>query len=188
MLELQGGQKRPMSSPLLTRRIFSRRLVARRSTKKKSLGVLPPDPSLRGCLGSLQEGDTLVLSSLDRFGGSLQELVKTLEDLRSKGVDFISLAEGIDTTEDQEGLFHVVGALAEFEQALAEERKIFDRQRAQLRGRYGGRPPALKEEDISKVQELMRDPEVLTTWICEHFDISKATLYRYVGPDGKRRK
>jgi DNA invertase Pin-like site-specific DNA recombinase len=59
---------------------------------------------------------------------------------------------------------------------------------ARAQGRVGGRPPALTEEDIPQVQALMREPEVSTRQICERFDISKATLYRYVGPDGERRK
>ena len=56
------------------------------------------------------------------------------------------------------------------------------------RGRVGGRPRALSEKDLPEVQALMKDPDVSTAQICERFEVSKATLYRYVGPDGRRRK
>ncbi len=54
--------------------------------------------------------------------------------------------------------------------------------------RVGGSPPALTEEEIPQVQSLMQNEEASTSDICERFDISRATLYRYVGPDGERRK
>ena len=59
---------------------------------------------------------------------------------------------------------------------------------AREQGRVGGRPPALDEENIPQVQALMQDEEVSTSDICKRFDISRATLYRYVGPDGERRR
>jgi DNA invertase Pin-like site-specific DNA recombinase len=52
----------------------------------------------------------------------------------------------------------------------------------------GSKPRALDEEDIPQVQSLMQNPDVSTAQICERFEISKATLYCYVGPDGKRRR
>ncbi len=58
----------------------------------------------------------------------------------------------------------------------------------QGRGRVGGRPRALSEEDLAQVQVLMKDPDASTAQICERFNVSKATLYRYVAPNGKRRK
>ncbi len=51
----------------------------------------------------------------------------------------------------------------------------------------GPSPRALSEEDLPELQVLMRDPDVPVPRICERFDISKATLYRYVGPNGERR-
>jgi len=57
-------------------------------------------------------------------------------------------------------------------------------ERAAKNGRKGGRHRVLSEEDLPKLQALMRDPEVPVLRICERFGISKATLYRYVGPNG----
>jgi len=101
----------------------------------------------------------------------------------------VSLNEGIDTTTAQGRLtFHIFGALAEFERELAHERTMAGLRAARERGRVGGRPRALNEEDVPELQALMKDPDVSTTGICERFDVSKATLYRYVGSNGERRR
>lgn len=152
-------------------------------------GAAKNRPELEKCMDSLREGDTLVVWRLDRFGRSLKDLVAKMEELEEKGVDFVSLTEGIDTTTAQGRLtFHIFGALAEFERELAHERTMAGLRAARERGRVGGRPRALDEEDIPQLQALMKDPEVSTRQICERFDVSKATLYRYVGPDGERRR
>ena len=96
--------------------------------------------------------------------------------------------ENLDTTSSAGRLqFHIFGALAEFERDLNRERTMAGLRAARARGRTGGRPRALSEEDLPELQALMRDPDVPVRRICERFEISKATLYRYVGPDGERR-
>jgi DNA invertase Pin-like site-specific DNA recombinase len=146
-------------------------------------------PELEKCMASLREGDTLIVWRLDRFGRSLKDLVSKMEELEEKGVDFVSLTEGIDTTTAQGRLtFHIFGALAEFERELAHERTMAGLRAARERGRVGGRPRALDEEDIPQVAALMKDPDVSVSQICDQFEISKPTLYRYVGPNGERRK
>ena len=156
--------------------------------KEKTSGAAKSRPELEKCLDSLREGDALVVWRLDRFGRSLKDLVSKMEALEEKDVDFVSLTEGIDTTTAQGKLtFHIFGALAEFERELTRERTMAGLEAAREQGRVGGRPRALQEEDIPQVQALMQNPEVSTSDICERFDISRATLYRYVGPDGERR-
>ncbi len=146
-------------------------------------------PELDKCLEHLREGDTLVVWRLDRFGRSLKDLISKIEALGDRGVEFVSLTEGIDTTTAQGRLaFHLFGALAEFEREIARERTMAGLCAARERGRVGGRPRALSEEDMPQVQALMKDPDASTSQICERFDVSKATLYRYVGPNGKRRR
>jgi DNA invertase Pin-like site-specific DNA recombinase len=152
-------------------------------------GAAKERPELQRCLEELRDGDTLVVWRLDLFGRSLKDLVSKMEALEEKGVDFVSLTEGIDTTTAQGKLtFHIFGALAEFERELARERTMAGLKAARERGRVGGRPLALSEEDIPQVQAMMKDPGVSTSDICERFGISRATLYRYVGPDGERRR
>lgn len=152
-------------------------------------GAADSRPKLERCLEELREGDTLVVWRLDRFGRSLKDLVSKMETLEERDVDFVSLTEGIDTTTAQGRLtFHIFGALAEFERELARERTMAGLKAARERGNTGGRPPALSEEDMPQIQALMRDDTVTTADICERFDISRPTLYRYVGPDGERRR
>ena len=148
-----------------------------------------PRPNLEACLDFLREGDTLVVWRLDRFGRSLKDLVEKMDALQSEGVAFVSLGEPIDTTSATGRLvFHLFAALAEFERELGRERTMAGLRAARAQGRTGGRPPALDEEDIPQVQALMRSDDIAVRQICERFDISKATLYRYVGPGGERRQ
>ena len=152
-------------------------------------GATSSRPELDKCLEQLREGDTLVVWRLDRFGRSLKDLISKIEALGDRGVEFVSLTEGIDTTTAQGRLaFHLFGALAEFEREIARERTMAGLRAARERGRTGGRPPALSEEDIPQLQSLMQNEDVSTAQICERFGISKATLYRYVGPNGERRR
>ncbi len=156
---------------------------------EKTSGAAKERPELERCMEELREGDALVVWRLDRFGRSLKDLVSKMEDLEEKGADFISLTEGIDTTTAQGKLtFHIFGALAEFERELSRERTMAGLKAARERGRVGGRPPALDEDEIPQVQAMMRDEEISTSDICERFGISRATLYRYVGPSGERRR
>ena len=137
------------------------------------------------CLDHLPQGDTLVVWRLDRFGRSLKDLVTKIEALHECSVEFASLTEGIDTTTAQGRLaFHLSGAMAEFEREIARKRTMVGLRAA--RERVGGRPRALSEEDMPQVQALMKDPDVSTAQICERFDVSNATLYRYVIPKGDR--
>jgi DNA invertase Pin-like site-specific DNA recombinase len=157
--------------------------------EEKTSGAAKNRPELKKCLDALRKDDTLVVWRLDRFGRSLKDLVSKMEKLEERGADFVSLTEGIDTTTAQGKLtFHIFGALAEFERELSRERTMAGLRAARERGRVGGRPPALEEGDIPKVQALMKDPDVSVSEICDQYDISSPTLYRYVGPDGERRK
>jgi len=157
--------------------------------EEKTSGAAKERPELEKCLEALRDGDTLVVWRLDRLGRSLKDLVSKMEKLEERGADFVSLTEGIDTTTAQGKLtFHIFGALAEFERELSRERTMAGLRAARERGRVGGRPPALDEEDIPEVQALMKDPEVSASQICERFGIGRTTLYRYVGPNGERRK
>ncbi|WP_251963161.1 recombinase family protein [Salinibacter ruber] len=157
--------------------------------EEKISGAAEERPKLEQCLDALRDGDTLVVWRLDRFGRSLKDLVSKMEELEERGADFVSLTEGIDTTTAQGKLtFHIFGALAEFERELSRERIMAGLKAARERGKVGGRPPALDEEDIPQVQALMKDPDVTVSQICERFGISSPTLYRYVGPNGERRK
>ena len=152
-------------------------------------GAKADRPGLTEALAFARTGDTLVVWRLDRFGRSLKDLVGRVEELRERGVGFRSLTEGVDTTSPTGKLvFHVFGALAEFERDLIRERTMAGLASARARGRKGGRPRAMDEEKVRVASRLMKDPEVSVAEVCRAVGVSSATLYRYVAPDGTVRQ
>jgi DNA invertase Pin-like site-specific DNA recombinase len=146
-------------------------------------------PGLDEALEYVRPGDTLVVWRLDRFGRSLKDLVTKVDKLREREVGFQSLQESIDTTSNAGKLqFHIFSALAEFERELNRERTMAGLRAARARGRTGGRPQALSEEEAKLATKMIVDPDYSTAEICGHLDISRPTLYRYVSPDGTHRK
>src|SRR6266446_10645149 len=90
-----------------------------------------------------QMTDTLVVWRLDRLGRSLKHLIETITQLNNKKIGFKSITENIDTTTSGRKLvFHIFGALAEFEQDIIRERTNAGLTAARARGRLGGRPKA----------------------------------------------
>jgi DNA invertase Pin-like site-specific DNA recombinase len=141
-------------------------------------------PGLTQVLDYVRDGDTLVVWRLDRLGRSLTQLIELMTKLDERGVGFRSLTEQIDTTTSGGKLiFHIFGALAEFERNLIRERTMAGLQAARARGRMGGRPK-LPETDrkIQMARQLHSDPKNSISAICKTLGISRATLYRYLGP------
>jgi DNA invertase Pin-like site-specific DNA recombinase len=103
-------------------------------------------------LAFIRPDDCLVVWKLDRLGRSLPHLLTTVTSLKERGVAFRSLTEQIDTTTPQgELLFHIFGALAQFERALIQERVQAGLAAARRRDRRGGRPVAIDAEKLSAV-------------------------------------
>jgi DNA invertase Pin-like site-specific DNA recombinase len=102
--------------------------------------------ALREAFEYCREGDVLVVARLDRLGRSLRELIDLVGKLEGRGVGFRSLKEYLDTrTVGGRLIFHVFGALAEFEREIIRERTVAGLESARARGRHGGRPRALDE-------------------------------------------
>ena len=92
-------------------------------------------PELAACLRTLRPGDTLIVWKLDRLARSLQHLVEIISDLAKRGISFRSLTESIDTgNAGGKLIFHIFGALAEFEHALIRERTIAGLAASRARG------------------------------------------------------
>jgi DNA invertase Pin-like site-specific DNA recombinase len=134
---------------------------------------------LEQALAYVRKGDTLVVWRLDRLGRSLPHLITTMTDLENRGIGFKSLTENIDTTTSGGKLiFHIFGALAEFERNLIRERTQAGLSAARARGRKGGRPKVLTGKQLSIARDLY-DKKHPIAEICRTLKISKATLYRY---------
>lgn len=135
---------------------------------------------LRQAIEYARRGDAIVVWKLDRLGRSLKHLIETISLLNERGVGLVSLQEKIDTTTSGGKLiFHVFGALAEFERELIRERTNAGLRAARSRGRRGGRPPKLNSQQIAMARKLMNDPSLNVGEICRTMQISRATLYRY---------
>ncbi len=133
---------------------------------------------LSEALDYIRAGDTLVVWRLDRLGRSLPHLIATMTDLEERGIGFKSLTENIDTTTSGGKLiFHIFGALAEFERNLIRERTQAGLVAARARGRRGGRPKALTAKQRTIARELYEKHHPIAE-ICRTLKISKATLYR----------
>jgi DNA invertase Pin-like site-specific DNA recombinase len=129
----------------------------------------------------LRKGDTLVVWRLDRLGRSLKDLITWAEYLKTEGVGLKSLHENIDTTTSAGKLiFHVFGALAEFERNLFVERTQAGLAAARARGRVGGRPKRLDQDKRKLVVNLYNEKKLPLKQICEMMGITKPTLYKYV--------
>jgi DNA invertase Pin-like site-specific DNA recombinase len=136
---------------------------------------------LNEALEYVREGDTLVVWRLNRLGRSLKHLIETISQLDTRKIGFKSLTENIDTTTSGGKLiFHIFGALAEFERNLIRERTNAGLQAARARGRKGGRPKSLTGKKTAMAQALYNDKNNTVDEICKTLNVSRATLYRYI--------
>jgi DNA invertase Pin-like site-specific DNA recombinase len=146
-----------------------------------SSGSQAERPGLTEALNYARSGDVLVVWRLDRLGRSLQHLIVTITDLNNRDVGFRSLTENIDTTTSGGKLiFHIFGALAEFERDIIRERTQAGLQAARARGRHGGRPKLLSPKKMTLAQALYNDKTNTIAEICKTLGISRATLYRSI--------
>jgi len=145
-------------------------------------------PELKDLIGQLRQDDIIVVWKLDRLGRSLRDLVDLVSKFQSMGVGFKSLQDNIDTTTPTGKLtFHLFAALSEFERDIISTRTKAGLEAARARGRFGGRPKGLskKARDKARLAEsLYKEKERSISEICDHLDISKPTLYRYLRTRG----
>ena len=129
----------------------------------------------------LRKGDVLAVWRLDRLGRSLKHLIELMTELEQAGIGFQSLQEHIDTTSPGGKLvFHIFGALAEFERNLIQERTKAGLEAARARGRKGGRPRRLSAQQRALAMDLYAQRKHTVEEICRTLGISKPTLYAYV--------
>jgi DNA invertase Pin-like site-specific DNA recombinase len=134
-------------------------------------------------LNFLREGDTLVVWRLDRLGRSLKDLIETLNSLNKRGIGFKSITEAIDTTTPGGKLiFHIMGALAEFERDIITQRTNAGLAAARARGKTGGRPKKLDMKKVAMAKKLYEDHTNTIAEICTILGIGRTAFYRYVRP------
>ena len=118
---------------------------------------------------------------LDRLGRSLTDLTQMVGQLESRGIGLMSIHESTDTSSSTGRLvFHIFGALAEFERNLIHERTQAGLKAARARRRVGGRPKTLHSDKRKLAVKLYEEKAHTVRQICEMMNISKPTLYKYV--------
>ena len=138
-------------------------------------------PGLTTVFEVLREGDSLVIWRLDRLGRSLKHLIAMIDQLDKRKIGLKSLTENIDTsTSGGRLIFHIFGALAEFERQLIRERTQAGVNAARARGRQGGRPRALDSNKKNLALRLYQEKKHSIAEICKMMTISKSTLYNYL--------
>ncbi len=122
----------------------------------RASGAKADRPGLAQALAFLREGDVLVIWKLDRLARSLPHLIETVNQLEIAGAGLQSLTEAVDTTTPGGRLvFHLFGALAQFERDLIRERTRAGLSAAASRGRHGGRKPVVTAEKLIRAKALI---------------------------------
>jgi DNA invertase Pin-like site-specific DNA recombinase len=141
-------------------------------------------PGLSALLDQARPNDTLAVIRLDRLGRSLKELLETVDGLKAREINLISLEERIDTTSAAgELVFHVFGAIAHFERRLISERTKDGLASARKHGRVPGRPP-LQPATISALQDLVGAGKSVSQ-AAKHLGIGRSTAYKAIRESGK---
>jgi DNA invertase Pin-like site-specific DNA recombinase len=152
----------------------------------KASGKLDSRPQLAKLLERMLPGDTVVVWRLDRLGRSMKHLIQVVAELGEREVGFRALNEAIDTTNPGGcALFHIMGALAEFEHALIVERTQAGLAAARARGRSGGRPKTVTAEKVAVMREMYDSERFTVEKIAQTVGVSRNTVYRYLGNDSQ---
>jgi DNA invertase Pin-like site-specific DNA recombinase len=149
----------------------------------RASGARADRPGLAAAIAYVRAEDILVVWKLDRLGRSLTHLIDTVTALDARGVGLRSLTEAMDTTTPGGRLiFHLFGALAQFERDLIRERTRAGIEAAAKRGRKGGRDPVVTDEKLSRARAL------IALGLNVRIKIGKTSLYNAIGPGSKRRR
>lgn len=136
-------------------------------------------PELQACLQFLRDGDTLVITKLDRMARSVLDLAKIAELLDKKGVGLRVLDQAIDTsTSEGRLMFSLLGAFAQFENDIRAERQMDGIAKAKSKGTAFGRKRALNLEQVQRIKTLREQENFSVPQIAERFNVGVATVYR----------
>lgn len=134
---------------------------------------------LQACLAFLREGDSLIITKLDRMARSVLDLARIAELLKKKGVELKVLDQAIDTsTSEGRLMFSLLGAFAQFENDIRAERQADGIAKAKEKGVAFGRRPALTPEQCNRIRVLREEERFSIPQIAERFNVGVATIYR----------
>lgn len=147
--------------------------------QEKKSGTSPNRPELKKCLGYVRDGDTLIITKLDRLARSTLDLHKIVDKLSKKNVGFRVLDQsGLDTTRTEgKLLFGILATIAEFENSLRSERQLEGIAKAKSNGVKFGAKPKLTAEQIEEMKRKRSDGVLIKNLMAE-YGLSKASVYR----------
>jgi DNA invertase Pin-like site-specific DNA recombinase len=128
----------------------------------------------------VREGDTVVLTKLDRMGRSLNRILTTIQNLQDKGVAVKTLDGQVDTTSEnpmQKAMTQLLGVFAELEHSIIVDRLQSGRERT---GRKGGKPKSLNEDQMKDVIRLFNDEGMSKSKLAKEFNVSRMTIMRVI--------
>lgn len=148
---------------------------------EKASGAQRDRPEMQAALKLAQAGDAIIVWRLDRIARSLSQLIATFDDLDRRGIGLRSLTEAVDTTTSGGKLvFHIFGALAEFERSIIRERTLAGLIAARARGGLGGRPKLLSSTDLEVARVLLRGGTLTVSEVAARLGVTASPLYRYL--------
>jgi DNA invertase Pin-like site-specific DNA recombinase len=149
--------------------------------EEKRSGTTANRPELQACLNYLREGDTLVITKLDRLARSTYHLTQIHEQLKQQGIELVVIDQSLDTsTPVGKLMFNMLGAIAEFENEIRRERQLDGIKQAKDRGVQFGAKAKLTIEQVAEMREK-RAEGVLIKELMREYGISKASVYRLMG-------
>jgi DNA invertase Pin-like site-specific DNA recombinase len=150
--------------------------------KEKRSGIDSGRPALRQCLELLRDGDTLLVTKIDRLARSTSDLYRIITELAEKGVSFKVLDDpSIDTTSRTGKLvMGILALIAEFENDIRRERQMDGIAKAKDRGVKFGRKRELTDEKVEEIRALRESGETVPA-IIKRTRFSKASIYRALG-------
>ncbi|MDH6240128.1 recombinase family protein [Aurantimicrobium minutum] len=143
-------------------------------------GTKASRPELNKLKEVIREGDTLVITRLDRLGRSAKDLLELASELDAKGVQLEVIEQNIDTSTAEGKLFFtLIAAFAEFEREMIRARTMDGLAAARARGKVGGRKPSLSNSQKAEVVKLFQEMRSVEE-ISELFRVSRPTIYRVI--------
>ena len=143
-------------------------------------GARTDRPVLAEAIDYARTGDTIVCMKLDRVARSLSHLTGLMTMLEERQIGFRSLTEALDTTSPGGRLvFHIFGAIAQFERDLIISRTKSGLAAARKRGRVGGRPLSMTPEKLNAARRLLKSGTPARE-VASAIGVSVPTLYRHL--------
>ena len=141
-------------------------------------GTKASRPELDKLREQLRQGDTLVITRLDRLGRSAKDLLNIVSDLETLGVQLEVIEQKIDTSTPEGKLFFtMVAAFAEFERGIMQSRTMDGLAAARARGRVGGRKPKMSPRHVEEARKMYSEGRTVQD-ISMLFGVSRPTIYR----------